>query len=387
MAIGAWLVALGLFNLLHPSDWAMGDWLINYSGGFVRRGLIGQLALFLRSAHLPLLWTVLLVQWALYAVVLSTVWSLMKSVRWNWWTAAFFFSPATLAFVLLDPPFAFRKELLFFALLALALGTAEEQPLHPKRTPIHHAVLLALGCAICILSHEGLIVFLPYVFAALYLRSRDLRWSVEAFALPAIVSVTLFAVVSHFPGNAQVAQTVCTSIGGSLTTPPSGVCGGAIDYLAHDSAYAHGEVVRVMLAGRYWTRVPWLFLLPLLPAVLGLAQLWRTDRPAARVLLSTAALAWLLSVSVFYYGTDWTRWIYIHSFSLMMLMLYTQTSGFQSSTGHRSILFEGGSPKRWAALALLLMYCLGWELTVYGQRPLYGSFARFVTHNMARGQQ
>ncbi len=387
LAIAGWLLVLGLFNLLHPSDWAMGDWLINYSGGFVRRGLVGQCASLLRNLHVPPLWTVLLVQWALYAVVLSAVWRLATSVCWNWWTAAFFFSPATLAFVLLDPPFAFRKEILLFALLAFALELTRNQRQSSTAFTLREGALLTLGCVVCLLAHEALIVFFPYLFAALYLRSRDLRRSVAAFAAPAVVSVALFAVVSHFPGNAEVARAVCASIGGTLTAPPSGICGGAIDYLAHDAAYAHREVVRAMLAGRYWTRLPWLFVLPLLPAAMGLFQLWRTDRRAAGVLLGSTALAWLLSISVFFYGTDWTRWIYIHSVCLMMLLLFTQRRRAQTSTKPVSTLFGKQGPKRWLVWASLLIYCLGWELTVYGQRPLYGSFVRFLTHNLARGHQ
>ena len=30
-------------KFLYPSDWTTSEWLINYQGGFVRRGLIGQI--------------------------------------------------------------------------------------------------------------------------------------------------------------------------------------------------------------------------------------------------------------------------------------------------------------------------------------------------------
>ncbi len=389
LCIATWLGVLGLFNLRHPSDWAMGDWLINYSGGFVRRGLTGELALLLRAAHMPLLWTILLLQWTMYGIVLLGVWRLISDVRWNWWRFALFFSPATLAFVLLDPPFAFRKDILFFALLALTLrlGTRTDREKTHSSSWLLPSSLLTAGCAVCILSHEGLIVFFPYLFGALYLVSSNVRRSVQIFALPALVSVALFAVVSRFPGDAQVADTVCRSIGGTRTSPPSGICGGAIDYLAHNAAYAHQEVLRSMLAGHYWRHVPWLFVLPLVPVIMGLTQLWRRDRAASQVLMAIAALAWLMSISVFYYGTDWTRWIYIHTFSLMVLLLFAARQQGSTTVEQTSALFGPRLGARWASWALLLVYCFGWELSMYGQRPLYGSFVRFVTHNLARGQQ
>ncbi len=389
LCVATWLVVLGLFNLRHPSDWAMGDWLINYTGGFVRRGLTGQLALVLRSAHIPLLWTILLLQWTLYGVVLLRVRRLISDLRWNWWRLALFFSPATLAFVLLDPPFAFRKDILLFALLALTLTVGDRTHAEDKRTSswIVPSLLLTAGCAVCILSHEGLIVFFPYLFGAMFLASRSVRRSVQIFVLPALVSVALFALVSRFPGDAQIAATVCRSIGGTLTSPPSGICGGAVDYLAHDAAYAHREVLRVMLAGHYWRHVPWLFVLPLVPVIMGLGQLWQSDRAVSQMIIALAAFAWLMSISIFYYGTDWTRWIYIHTFSLMLLLLFAAEHHKPTTNGQTSALFASRGTARWASWALLLVYCFGWELSVYGQRPLYGSFLRFVTHNLARGQQ
>lgn len=219
LILAAWLVVLGLFNLRHPSDWAMGDWLINYTGGFVRRGLLGEMALLLRNTlHLPLLWSVLLLQWALYAVILLGTWRLVRKLRWNWWTAAIVFSPATLAFVLQDPAFAFRKEILFFALLLFALWGSRPEREQTAVRRIGFSLLLAAGCAVCLLAHEGLLVFFPYLFAAGCLRTRCWRQAAVLCAPAAGVSLVIFALASHFPGNAAVAQAVCSSIGGHLST-------------------------------------------------------------------------------------------------------------------------------------------------------------------------
>lgn len=50
-------VGIGCFKHLRPSledfqSWGISDWLINYEGGFVRRGLLGQLLLELEKIHL-----------------------------------------------------------------------------------------------------------------------------------------------------------------------------------------------------------------------------------------------------------------------------------------------------------------------------------------------
>lgn len=390
VAIAVWLVVLGVFNLRHPSDWAMGDWLINYSGGFVRRGLLGAGAFSLQHyLGLPSLWTILLLQWSLYATVLVVLWRVLQGFETgrltSWWVAAFLLSPATLAFPVLDPPFAFRKEILLFALMAITMahfGSTPRPSRGSKHSLIGPSLLLSLGCGICVLAHEGLLVYFPYLFGIVVLGLQRLRTAVKALLLPVLVSVVLFALVSRYPGDGHVAQAVCDSIGGQITNPPSGICGGAIAYLSHSSAYAHAEVQQLLLHGT-WQLIPWLFSLPFLPAVLGLVHLRRRYALAFRTVLTCAAVSGALSISLFFYGTDWTRWIYIHAFSLMLLMFFAVWQEEQQpepASGGRSWPLP-------LSRTTLMLYALGWELTVYGQRPLYASFFRFVTHHLLPGKQ
>ena len=43
-------VPITVFRALHPNGWTPGDWLVNYQGGFVRRGLPGELILLVAHA-------------------------------------------------------------------------------------------------------------------------------------------------------------------------------------------------------------------------------------------------------------------------------------------------------------------------------------------------
>ena len=385
LVIALWLIILGIYNVRHQSDWAVGDWLVNYSGGFVRRGLLGQGALLLGRNHLSPLVSLLVVQDLLYAVLLWTVWSLARTARWSFWLAALLFSPATFAFVLLDPPFGFRKEILYFALLAISLRLLTPRANLSSgrgRSTLRVTVLLTIGCSVCVLSHEALLVFFPYLFAALWLGLKSFRRAALCFAIPAIVSVALFALVSHFPGNAHTSEAVCQSVGGVLTDPPSGICGGSIQYLGRDANYAHHQVVEEARKNHYAERMPWMILLALLPAALGIGLRWRDRRPEGQILLTCAAISWVLSVTVFYYGTDWTRWVYIHATSLCLLLVWLEGC-FPASEAPHSVWHE--SRKRQAvAILLLLLYCSGWELTGYRQTFPYGGFVHFVRHNLVR---
>ncbi len=385
--LAAWLLVLGLSNVAHRSDWAMGDWLINYSGGFVRRGLVGALVRLLVPLHVPSLWAVLLLQWSLYAVVLGAVWSTVRPLRWSVWLAALFFSPATLAFALQEPSFAFRKEILYFALLAGVLQrfvrSSARKAVGPAPSNAGFSALLCAGCAVCVLSHEALIVFLPYLLAALLLGFEDRGRALRCFSAPAVVSLALFACVSRFPGDAAVSQAVCRSLGGELSPPSNGLCGGAIDYLARSPQQAHAEVRRVARSEHYVARMPWLVGLALAPALVGVGSLWRAWPFAARVLLGAMASAWPLSTFLFFYGTDWTRWIFIHTFSLFLLLLFAERVRQCNRPAAVCLAGSAGRAVWAAAIVVTLFYCFGWELTPYRQpRWPYSGLMHFVQHDL-----
>src|SRR5580698_5356333 len=190
-------VCLGVFNVHARSDWAMADWLINYTGGFVRRGFTGQIALETGRLHLSPLVFVLLVQLALYALILYAVLQLTENIEWNVWTIALVYSPATLGFALNDPSYAYRKEILFFALLGGTLLMLQRR----RWNDLALSTLLTVSAAVCVLSHEALIVFFPYLFCALLIGFRRVDRAVRVAAVPAIVAAGCFVLVSRFPGS------------------------------------------------------------------------------------------------------------------------------------------------------------------------------------------
>ncbi len=106
-------LALAVYRALHPNGWTPGDWLINYTGGFVRRGLPGELILlFSRLVHIPPVLVASVVPLVLYALLYASIWRLYRRSSGSFWTFAALVSPATLAFPILDPVGALRKELL-----------------------------------------------------------------------------------------------------------------------------------------------------------------------------------------------------------------------------------------------------------------------------------
>lgn len=103
--------ASGLLN-----GWAMSDWLIDYSQGFVRRGLGGRLlqALVANSSATGVAATISVVCSLAFATVGTVMLYRFKQRGWCWWLLC---SPLLCCLM----PYVTRKDYLLFALLALSL--------------------------------------------------------------------------------------------------------------------------------------------------------------------------------------------------------------------------------------------------------------------------
>ena len=51
------------------NGWKTGDWLINYSDGFIRRGFMGSILYAISDKGIPLLWLTYSIQVAIYAIL------------------------------------------------------------------------------------------------------------------------------------------------------------------------------------------------------------------------------------------------------------------------------------------------------------------------------
>jgi hypothetical protein len=349
--------AFGVLNGRIKSVWAVGDWLINYQGGFVRRGLIGEVALQAAHAlHISPIVVVIFLQLCLYYAIFYCVWSLAKKSSLDLAILAAIVSPATLAFQVLDPPAGFRKDIIFLAGLSLLLLLLKRS----STSAIALSVYLSCTVVLALLCHESLSFYLPYYFGAVYIANRDFRLSLKIAVVPVILAAITFVVVYEHPGSPQVAQQICGSLGATMTVPNAGLCGGAIYYIGNDQNFYHDEVMMLIHVFHYWALYPVLLCLALVP--LGLAFLrpksGEKTNNAMTALAFTVACAALTSVPLFYVGADWGRWICVHATSIMLILLFIDQTTENKETAP---VWMAGS-HRWLATGLLAVYATCWTL-------------------------
>ncbi len=366
-----------VYDLCFAPAYPIADWLINYSAGFVRRGLSGEFILLAaRATHIPPPWMAAIVQLSIYVAFLCGVYRLAAPLRRDVLWYCMMFSPAALAFMILDPMNGNRKELLLYAAL-----TATIFLLRRGLSAISLSLSVAALLAILVLSHDALICCFPYFFAAIAIQTRSLKYASKVIAVPFLVSAFLVNLVRQHPGDDTVAMAVCKSVGGRWVAEDGtrDLCAGAIRHLGWTIAKSRQEELQNL---SYWPLYTVLILLSFAPYVVALVVLYRRDRLRfeVKVIASIAVLCAFTTAPLFYLTIDWGRWIQMQIICLLLVILQAaqRAPGFQKTSNAPP--FGAGKSWRPALLVAAFLYCTCWTLPVlgmqevrfgYGELPLY----------------
>ncbi|MFM2105553.1 MAG: hypothetical protein RL338_585 [Chloroflexota bacterium] len=287
------------------------DWLIDYSGGLVRRGLAGQLLLSLglsASMTLQLLWAL---QSAAYAAIGGfCVWYLRRT-QFAWSSIALVCAPAALPFIGNDPWGAYRKELLLLVTLLLLAVALRQRRGRPSL-----AAGLTLGALVVYLvaafSWEPAFVALPAIRYLLITGPAELgeptRDERQAWWLAVGIATVGFAVNAAFPGSTAVAGAVCGNLanrGFDMTF----ICTGAIEWLTHT---ADENLVQVAASFPLYLLYAPMAMLAAIPFV---ASDWLRRHRLNALLVVLAALP------LFVIANDYGRWISLIYLQLAMCVM------------------------------------------------------------------
>lgn len=322
MVILAIPLALALVNYAGSipeggEPWLAGDWFINYGGGFVRRGLFGELFLALAPAGEAGLWVLFGLQAGIYAVLLAYCLQVLHRTSYAWSSIALVCSPMALAFIGWDVDGGFRKEILTF--LALALLAWARRPGRPPGTVIALVVVALALFVLGVFSWEASTLLLPGILYLLLARGAPhthldvFRRSAAAVFVVAGGTGAVLGTLLH--GDAGTAAAICDAVRDAGFRGPA-LCGveatggGGIEAIGWSSERAMQDVL--VSYPLYVVFLPF-FVLALLPAVVSpwFRKHW---------LWGVAIVAGVLPL--FIVVTDYGRWTHM----IVMALLFCITA-------------------------------------------------------------
>lgn len=214
-------------SVRRPDPWNTGDWLIDYSTGFVRRGLFGSLIGLASSS--PATSEVLIVLVQVSSSLFITAFTIANVMRSQAAAsvAAIALSPSFLLFGVMEPEAAFRKEWLGLVSLTSLLIAVEPN----LRSGLRRLILVVSSATflVAVFSHEANILLLPAIFWVLSHADLPRR---ERNPVAFLITITAFVagIASVlFRGSPALAEAQCQSLVDRGFEP--GICDGAIAWL------------------------------------------------------------------------------------------------------------------------------------------------------------
>ena len=327
--------------------WTIADWLINYQGGPIRRGLFGEIVLRVSADSQMAAYIVVSFQLLMLAVLYILVFLLfLRTSRSPAWMMLVL-SPAFLLFPLLSFQGGLRKELLVLVVLALVAW------LLSLRANAWW-FLLPLGLfTLAAFSHETAALSLPaFLFLLWQGRKNGIFSRSQTVGLVvgwSLVGGLALLIAFLYPGTPDQAQAICQSLidlGSS-----SEACAGAISVIGQSLS----DAMQAMS-----TQYPaYLGYLPLV----ALASIPFAVLRAPRMLWLLLLVSYLTLVPLFMTGIDYGRWIYLATALASIALL---------AFGGEWVDREFKVP-----FIVAIVYIISWSLPYTGplvQEPLFRSF-------------
>ncbi len=315
------------------ADWNSSEWMITYAEGFVRRGLGGELLVWLMHftglGFFPIWATVTT------AVYLAVCWYILRRCHQlrgsNLWRFCLLMNPALLIFPIECRPYGsfLRKEVLFVA-GTVALVSLCEWALRGSRlsSAAGSVTVLLSFCAVSTvlaLLHEGMFLFgwfpLNAVVLVAFLRRRRVGLRV-ALGLALIASLPALAVTGasgHWHGTAQTAKAICENWHSESV---STVCNAGRQFPPAVGALGWSVADAIALPMKAAWRFPVFLMIFAFVAALLLSAIRKLMREARlEHLIALMVLPLVCSLPIFVLGWDWGRYLFMVMGQQLCVML------------------------------------------------------------------
>jgi hypothetical protein len=194
------------------SDWALVELLINYEGGFVRRGLLGQLNLFFENKFnfLNLSFAIAVISFSYLFNIIITYLRLPNNKNRLILFFIIFLSPATFMFYVNDTGAIFRKDV--FIILSFVIHSIYVQLNYKKLNFFqdYKKKLYPLMLVLCLITLIHEVQFFMLTFHILL--SFSILKKIKSTILFYIFPVLTFVIVWVFNGNYLVAESIRESL-------------------------------------------------------------------------------------------------------------------------------------------------------------------------------
>lgn len=347
------LFVLCVFYLIQKhenlTEWTISEWLINYQGGFTRRGFLGEIIYQINLiTNIPLRKIILFFQIFIYFCFYIHLYIFLKKINKNIILIFAIFSPLFLIYPVAEVEVLARKEIFLFYSFLLFINILS------GNNKLIYYLYSSIIISICILIWEGSVFFIPfYIFLVIaknkfIIDQKLIKPTIVSIILPLLVLVF----VIFFRLSPLALTTMCDSIG---------ECYGAMTYLNNNLSSNISEVTSGFKPS-YLIRYILIFFIGFFPLIVLLknskANSSISKKPVKKIINLFFIVSFLPSMAIFIIAKDWGRWLNIQYTLGLLAYLYCLKNNLISTEITKAKIYC--LPKK-IIIIFFIIFAFGWN--------------------------
>jgi len=343
------------------NDSSVSEWLINYNGGFTRRGLGGEIAIIIANLFdFSLRQSIFFIQSLFHVSFLVLVFLYLKNLKINIIQLFAIFAPIFLLYPVAEIEVLGRKEMVLFLSFIVALFLCEKKN-SEKYINIYYFFILP----IVVLIYEQVVLFFPF-FAAVAIIQNNLNTFKKVFKNLLIIffpSILIFIYVFTNPLSMEGHGVMCAYLQSEFGEK----CYMSANLLVSNTIYfSTFDVVHQNAHIEHYIRYILIFLIGFFPLNLLVSKnrfLEKNNFIAKN--FKPNILFFLLyspSILLFIWGYDWGRWVNItYSFSILFYIYLFKKSIISNDFKIKNNLWKSIVKKKILISLIFFIFAFSWN--------------------------
>ena len=343
------------------SDWQYADWLINYQGGFIRRGLIGEILLqihYFLSINLDILVFCFVV--FLYSILLILLIKSVKYLETSKFDTLIFLSPGFFLYPIMNSEVIGRKEILLFVILGSFVFF--EKYLKDK----YLLLITLISILVISLTHTGLLFYSQYLVFLYFLisLSRNKEISFSEILIIAIYLLVLFLFLFSSESSKSQVLEICNSVKDFVKNDC--VNRGQFFWLYRPMTEYFDVKLTLDLESNFFIYSLSLFLVFVFISIKLYFSKFKSENNFLDVLnpFVIFLLLFVFTIPIYVVGIDWGRYISMSFFSTYFIYIYLIKQKMISFNFKNSFLKKKISKNLF--FIFVFIYAFTWTFPFYG---------------------
>ena len=308
------------------NDSSISEWLINYQGGFTRRGLGGEITTSVANFFsIPLRKSIFFIQSILHISYLFLIFTYIKNLKLNIFQIFALFTPLFLLYPVAELEALGRKEMLLFLFFIITLFFCQKK--YP--TKFINSYVFVFFPILCLIW-EQVILFAPFIFVVLIIKNdlKTFKKVIINLFIIFIPSSLVIIMIFLFPLSDEGHKVMCDFLQNKFGE----ICYMSADLLIKNTVYF--DTLHIHNGANFFPhyfRYIMIFLIGFMPLHILLSQNdfvkknnFITKNFKLNILFFTLYSPVII---LFIFGYDWGRWMHIlYSFSILLYFYMFKSS-------------------------------------------------------------